>query len=196
MESREAKDFIVEQTLQQAALERVSVSDIERRMMYFTESADAVEDPLELNAEFESQCDASVFEKKMAALMKNTYARIRREDPVAAARWDEAIDTLLAGDHYLLVMWGASATSRISATALAGLGVRFLIPLLAVVLAVWSISKLAGPAVHAGSILLGLFFFAALLLSILQAVRPQAIDWLMRRSILYFFGRRHANKSS
>jgi len=38
MNVREAKEFLVQQTVEQAALEHVPFSDLERRMMYFTES--------------------------------------------------------------------------------------------------------------------------------------------------------------
>src|SRR5713101_9480648 len=37
MRVREAKDFLVAQTAEQAALEGVPLSDLEKRMMYFTE---------------------------------------------------------------------------------------------------------------------------------------------------------------
>lgn len=33
----EAKDFLVQQTAEQAALENAPLSDLEKRMMYFTE---------------------------------------------------------------------------------------------------------------------------------------------------------------
>jgi hypothetical protein len=37
MRVREAEDFLVAQTAEQAALEGVPLSDLEKRMMYFTE---------------------------------------------------------------------------------------------------------------------------------------------------------------
>jgi hypothetical protein len=38
MNTKQAKDFLVQQTSEQAALENASLSDFEKRMMYFTES--------------------------------------------------------------------------------------------------------------------------------------------------------------
>ncbi len=38
MRVREAKDFLVQQTAEQARLEGVPLSELEKRMMYFTES--------------------------------------------------------------------------------------------------------------------------------------------------------------
>jgi hypothetical protein len=55
MRSLEAKDFLVRQIVDQATLDKVSLSDLERRMLYFTESNDAVEDPVALKAAFEEE---------------------------------------------------------------------------------------------------------------------------------------------
>ncbi len=55
MHVNEAKEFLVRQTLEQARLEGVPFSDLEKRMMYFTEGKNAVEDPIALNEEFEAQ---------------------------------------------------------------------------------------------------------------------------------------------
>ena len=38
MNTKEAKDFLADQAAQQAALEHIPISDLEKRMMYFTES--------------------------------------------------------------------------------------------------------------------------------------------------------------
>ena len=42
MRIREAKDFLAQQTAEQAALENVPLSDLEKRMMYFTETEECV----------------------------------------------------------------------------------------------------------------------------------------------------------
>ena len=46
MHSLEAKDFLVKETVKQAALEGAPFSDLERRMMYFVENEEMREDPL------------------------------------------------------------------------------------------------------------------------------------------------------
>ena len=66
MRVREAKDFLVAQTAEQASLEGVPLSDLEKRMMYFTESKDALEDPASLNEEFEAQYGTAKFERKVS----------------------------------------------------------------------------------------------------------------------------------
>jgi len=66
MKVREAKDFLVHQTAEQATLENLPLSDLEKRMMYFTEGKGAIEDPLTLNEAFEAQYDTSEYEKKIS----------------------------------------------------------------------------------------------------------------------------------
>jgi len=59
MRALEAKNFLVEQTAEQAALENVPLSDLEKRMMYFTETGECPEDPIALNDAFEAEYDTS-----------------------------------------------------------------------------------------------------------------------------------------
>jgi hypothetical protein len=106
MDTKEAKDFLVEQTAEQAALESVALSELEKRMMYFTESDPAsCPNPLELNEEFERQYDTQEYEAKIARLLHHAYKRLRQEAPQKTRDWDDAIRTLRKGDHYLLVFW-------------------------------------------------------------------------------------------
>jgi hypothetical protein len=55
MNVREAKDFLVDQAAQQAAIDGVPLSDLEKRTMYSTEWDDRGGDPIALNEEFEAQ---------------------------------------------------------------------------------------------------------------------------------------------
>jgi hypothetical protein len=111
MNTKQAKDFLVEQTAQQAALENIPLSDLEKRMMYFTESADATEDPIALNNEFEEQYDTNEYEAKIARLLRNAHRRIRKENPETARVWKESFRKLQEGDHYLLVLWNTAPAS-------------------------------------------------------------------------------------
>ena len=81
MNVREAKDFLAQQTTEQAALEGVPPSGLEKRMMYFTETGDRPEDPLALNDTFENQYDTKTFERKISRLMANAYRRIKKDGP-------------------------------------------------------------------------------------------------------------------
>lgn len=105
MNAKEAKDFLVQQTAEQAALENVPLSDLEKRMMYFVENDPAsCPDPLELNDEFEAQYDTGEYEAKIRGLLGRAYQRLKKEDPTKVRHWDDAVQTLRRGDHYLPVM--------------------------------------------------------------------------------------------
>ena len=106
MQAKEAKDFLVMETAEQAALDGVSLSDLEKQMMYFVENDPAsCANPLELNEEFEAQFDTAEYESKIARLLHRAYKRLKMEDPQKVSYWDQAIRTLSDGDHYLPVMW-------------------------------------------------------------------------------------------
>ncbi len=106
MHVQQAKDFLVQQTAEQAALDNVPLSDLEKRMMYFTEGKNATEDPAALNDDFEAQYDTAQFEKKISRLMRRAYSRLKKEDPQKALQWNQAIRSLRRGDHYILVLCG------------------------------------------------------------------------------------------
>jgi hypothetical protein len=107
MNTKEAKDFLAGQVAQQATLDRTPLSDLERRMMYFTESdPDSCDDPISLNDEFEEKYDKVEYETKMSQLLRRAYKRVKAENTGGKLQWDEAISTLKKGDHYVLVLWG------------------------------------------------------------------------------------------
>ena len=105
MQTLGAKDFLVQETVKQAAFEGVSFSDVERRMMYFTENEEMREDALKLNEDFEAEYDSDEYEVKVSRLMHHAYNRIRKENPEAARQWNAALRQLSKGDHYLPVLW-------------------------------------------------------------------------------------------
>jgi len=104
MNVREAKDFLVDQAAQQAAIDGIPLSDLEKRTMYFTEWDDSGGDPIALNEEFEAQYNAEEYEPKIAELMRPAHARLKKENSSSARTWDEAVAELNQGDHYLLVL--------------------------------------------------------------------------------------------
>ncbi len=104
MQVSEAKDFLVKQTAEQAQLEGIPLSDLEKRMMYFTESAEALEDPVKLNNEFEAQYDTGEYETKISGLLKRAHARVKNDGAESLRLWDESVRLLRKGDHYILVL--------------------------------------------------------------------------------------------
>src|SRR5260370_1946924 len=189
MRAREAKDFLVQQTAEQARLDDVPLSELEKRMMYFTESGEMPEDPIRLNDEFEAQYDTDTYEAKIAKLLQHAYERAGKENDATRKQFDAAIKCLRRGDHYLLVMWDSGAGSRTgsligfgsNAGTLIGFGIAFLA--IAGLYAIqWFARRIAPlnpriiPALLAVLILCGVFFP--------PAVR-KAFDWILKKT----FGR-------
>jgi hypothetical protein len=113
MNAKEAKDFLVQQIAEQAALDNVSHSELEKKMMYFVENdPTSCANPLELNHEFEARYHTTEYEGKIAGLLHGAYKRLTAEDPQKVRNWDEAFRTLYTGDHYLPVMWDMPPTKN------------------------------------------------------------------------------------
>jgi hypothetical protein len=112
MQVREAKEFLVQQTAEQAALENAPLSGLEKRMMYFTETGECPEDPIALNDAFEAEYDTTTYEKKISLLMARAYRWIKRENPEKLRLWNNAFGVLSKGDHYLLLFWRQNAFRR------------------------------------------------------------------------------------
>jgi len=103
----------VQLAAEQAALDGIPLSALEKRMMYFVENdATSCPDPLELNEEFEAQYDTAEYETKIASLLHHAYDRLKSEAPEKVRDWNQAIRTLSSGDHYLPVLWSASPSEQ------------------------------------------------------------------------------------
>jgi hypothetical protein len=180
MRDLEAKDFLVQQTGEQAAIENVPLSDLEKRMMYFTETGECPEGPLALNDAFEAAYDTAEYEAKISKLMQHAYQRIRKENLETADKWKEAVKQLSKGDHYLSILAGANYPKE---------GPQERPP--------YDSLKLLGTAILVAS---------AMFMSVLVGDRiaphfPDSLGWFARRLIVYslvallFIGRHYWRKA-
>ena len=103
-DAREAKEFLVAQVVDEAQREGVSLSEVERKMLYFTESYWNPYNVAEVNEEFEREHDTAQYEKKIAGLFRKAYNRCKTERPDELPGWSEAVRVLGQEDHYILVM--------------------------------------------------------------------------------------------
>jgi hypothetical protein len=110
--AREAKEFLVSKVVQEALRENVPLSEVERKMLYFTETAWTLPDMAEVSAEFDSQYDQREYERKVTRLIRNARKRARKEDKREFEAWPDAIRALSRGDHYILVMARAAGAAR------------------------------------------------------------------------------------
>jgi hypothetical protein len=103
-DAREAKEFLVSRILAEAEREKVPLSEIERKMLYFSETGWTLPDIMEVNEQFDREYDQAKYEKKIAHLIRNESKRLRKESPQEFASWMGAIRRLKKEDHYILVM--------------------------------------------------------------------------------------------
>jgi hypothetical protein len=65
---REAKDFLAGKIVEEAKKEGVALSEIEQKMLYFSETDWTLSGMLEINAEFERDYSDSEYERKIAGI--------------------------------------------------------------------------------------------------------------------------------
>ncbi len=104
LRAQQAKEFLIAQVLDEAQRENVPLSEVERKMLYFTVSCDPLPDAYEVNCKFERDYDRADYEKKIADLLRNARERNKKESPGAPARWKQAVADISKEDHYLCVM--------------------------------------------------------------------------------------------
>jgi hypothetical protein len=100
----EAKEFLVSRIVSEAELEGLPLSEIERKGLYFSETAWTLPDMKKVNEEFDQNFDQWDYEKKIARLIRNARNRDRQRDTRGAGSWSDAIAVLSKEDHYILVM--------------------------------------------------------------------------------------------
>ena len=106
---REAKEYLIAQIVLEAEREGMPLSETERKMMYFTETAWTLPDIWEVNEVFERDYDQPTYEGKIGKLARNARARGAAANELET--WKEAIRTLKREDHYLLVLLAAPTGS-------------------------------------------------------------------------------------
>ena len=191
MHSLEAKDFLVKETVKQAALEGAPFSDLERRMMYFVENEEMREDPLKLNDEFEAQYDSDEYEAKVSKLMHHAYARVKKENPEAARRWNEALQVLSMGDHYLPVLWGGLGPSQVPASSWITLLERLAVLALAIYASWFALRYFMRVTGVSSGAIFGVVFIVTL---IAVGIKPAMVSKVAQRAFtrlkLFLIGRR------
>jgi hypothetical protein len=102
--ARDAKEFLIAQIVEEAHREQVSLSEVERKMLYFTETGWAPPDIMATNDEFDRDYNQGKYEKKIAGLIHHARQHAGMQGKECSDAWAGAIRTLRKEDHYLLVM--------------------------------------------------------------------------------------------
>src|SRR5262249_38189401 len=101
---REAKEFLISQIVEEAQRENMPLSEVERKMLYFTESGWTLSDIVKVNEDFDREYDQNEYEHKIAELVTKADQRIRKGVRDDYDKWWAAIRFLEREDHYILVM--------------------------------------------------------------------------------------------
>jgi hypothetical protein len=101
--TRDAKEFLIGEIVDEAAREGVELREIERKMLYFSERGCTLPDILKVNEEFEREYDSDEYEQKIAGLIRGIKGRQGRTQN-EMDRWNHAVLKLSDEDHYLSVL--------------------------------------------------------------------------------------------
>ncbi len=102
--ARRAKEFLIAKVIEEAGRENVPLSDVERKMLYFSETDESLPDIYDVNAQFDRKYVQREYEAKIAGLIRKAYKSDSEGSADGARRWEDAIRALRKEDHYILVM--------------------------------------------------------------------------------------------
>jgi hypothetical protein len=106
--ARDAKEFLVSRIITEAQREGISLSDVERKMLYFSETAWTLPDIVEVNDAFDRDYDQASYEEKIGTLVRNFCAYSRKANRDDFDGWRQAVHRIHREDHYLLVLIAAA----------------------------------------------------------------------------------------
>jgi hypothetical protein len=94
---------LVERILSQAKRDGISLSDVERKMLYFSETAWTLPDMANASTEFDRDYNQDEFERKIARVIRNIDLGSAQDEGFERG-WANAVGVLRKEDHYLLAI--------------------------------------------------------------------------------------------
>lgn len=101
---RDAKEFLASKIVEESTREGFPLSEIERKMLFFSERGWTLPDMKEVSDAFDREYDQNEYEKKITSLIQRLNKRLRKENPGEYEDWRSAISFLKRKDHYINVM--------------------------------------------------------------------------------------------
>jgi len=96
-----AKEFLISKVLRQAGEDGILLSELERRMLSFSEGTASASD-IEAAEQFENEYDSDAYEARIALLLRRAYERDAKLGQ--KHQWHDAVRALRSEDWYILVM--------------------------------------------------------------------------------------------
>ena len=103
---RAAKEYLAGRITEQAVREGAPLTEVERKMFYFSETHWTLPDIMKVSEEFDREYDQDEYEAKIGGLVGRHLAS---EDAQGVENWDEAVLKISDEDHYLLALIGNSS---------------------------------------------------------------------------------------
>lgn len=107
---REAKEYLIGKILAQADRDGIQLSDVERKMLYFTETGWTLPDMMAVSREFDQKYDQAEYESKIGTIVRRACGQPEGD----RESWDEAVRRLKDEDHYLSVLIDGGERERSS----------------------------------------------------------------------------------
>jgi hypothetical protein len=137
---RDAKEYLIHRIRAQANEDGVSLSDVERSMLYFSESGWTLPNMKAVSRRFGENYDQEEYEHKIGQVVR----RIQDQQGGDRDGWNEAVSRLAGEDHYLSVLIGGpSGKSRKPLRVPPGLMIRAILAMIlaAILLAAYVASR-------------------------------------------------------
>ena len=93
-DAQQAKEYLVARISEEAQRKHIALSEVERKMLYFSETGWTLPDMAEVSDEFDSKYDQDQYEKKIASLIASAMKRSRQENREEYDSWSDAIRLL------------------------------------------------------------------------------------------------------
>jgi hypothetical protein len=101
---QEAKEFLIANIVGEAQRDNIALSEVERKMLYFTETGWTLPDIMNVSEDFDRDYDQDEYEQKISKLVAKADKAIRKGPRDDYDRWWAAIRFLEREDHYITVM--------------------------------------------------------------------------------------------
>jgi hypothetical protein len=102
--ARDAKEFLIARIVETAKRENITLSEVERKMLYFSETHWTLPDIASVSEQFDHEYDQDEYEEKITRLIKEAAIHDHRRSAEQYDLWRDAIRLLKKEDHYILVM--------------------------------------------------------------------------------------------
>jgi hypothetical protein len=99
---RDAKEYLIGRILAQADRDGISLSDVERKMLYFSETGWTLPNMMVISQDFDRYYNQAEYEAKIRGVIR--HVRDSAPGKHGDNGWNEAINRLRGEDHYLLVL--------------------------------------------------------------------------------------------